>query len=223
MVLREDVLNLLAVDFRRFLYDNFQTTETIDDSVIQTGAVNKWLSEIELTTGIQEASTAKIHYNYAAFNPWYSQLFFKARLSSIENVFAFIGFKETTDNPTHDMTESHAGLMIYNGHVYFSTGNGDDTNPNQQLTEITGMDATNVLLYRIIFDKFAYRPTPLIYPYFDGIRVVKTERLWSNDYQNGTYTPINKDHYFMAYISNDTGVEKNMKINFVLYGEEYPD
>jgi len=219
----DELIDLLAVQMRRFLYDNFQSTENIYSAVSQTGEVTTHLSELVLSTGIQEGSTAKIYYNYPAFNPKYSTLIFKLRFDSIDDVFAFIGFKGSVSDPSFNMTESHAGLMINNGNVYFSTANEDPLNPNQQRTRIIGIDPTNVLIYKIIYNKLLIRPTPLIYPYFDGIRAVKTERAWTQPYENGAYTPMNKDHYFVAFIKNSVGLTKRIYLNHVCYGEEYAD
>jgi len=223
MVSRDELLDLFATDFRRFLYDNFYSTETLSRAVTQTGEITKYLSEIELSTGVEEGSSAKIYYNIPAFNPHYGKLFFKLQFSSIQNILAFVGLKETAGDPALDMTESHAGFFFYNGNVYLSTGDGDETTPRQQRIPLTGLTPTNHLIYRIIKDKFAYYPLPLIYPYFDGIRAEKFPREWSNESQCGSVTPKNVDHYFVAFISNNVGLAKALRINFILYGEEYAD
>ncbi len=223
MISTDDVFELFGTQFRRFLYDNFYSTETMNDAVTQTGYVIKYLSELELATGVQEASTAKVYYNFPAFNPHYSKLFFKLQFSSIQNIFAFVGFKETTNTPTFDMTESHAGFMFYNGSVYSSTGNNDPLNPLQQRIFIAGMVPTNNLVYRIIKNRFAYYPLPISEPYFDGIETVVSTRKWGAETLNGSVAPRNQDHYFMAHIENNTGADVQLRIKHVLYGEWYAD
>lgn len=223
MVAMDEFLDLFGTQFRRFVYDNFMSTETISEAVTQTAEITKYLTEIELSTGIQEGSTAKIYYNFPAFNPHYSYMFFKLQFTDIENILAFAGFKKSTADPTFDMIESHAGFLINTvnnkGQVYTSTG--DDY--NQQTINLEGIMSTNNLVYKIVKDKFAYYPLPVMEPYFDGIASVNTSREWSNDTQNGNITPLNQDHYFMLFIKNTAGAEKIVRIKFFLYGERYAD
>jgi len=223
MVEMSELLDLFSTQFRRFVYDNFSTTESMNEAVTQTGEITKYLTEVELATGIQEGSTAKIYYNFPAFNPLYSDMFFKLQFTSIESILAFVGFKKTAADPTFDMTESHAGFMFKDGSVYASTGDSDLLNPRQQRTPISGMVPTNNLVYRIVKDRFATYPVPVIEPYFDGIEAVRTAREWSNDQQNGDVTPENSDHYFILFIKNNTGADKAVRIKFFLYGERYAD
>lgn len=219
----EEMTDVFGVTLRRWLSDSFSSTETIDTAINQTASVTPYLGEMALATGVQQASEAHMRYNSPFFNLRYGTLIVKAQFDSIRNVFAFIGVKETTDLPTPDMTESHAGLMIDSGEVYFSTGNGDTLNPNQQKVAITGFDPTNNILYKFVNNTLYYWPLPIIYPYFDGFRKETPARDWSMGQQNAVYPPKNTDHYFMAYITNTTGSDKRVKIYKIVYGEKYAD
>ena len=219
MVTQSEIIELFGTKFRRFLYDNFSSTEMIGQAVTQTGAITTYLGECELSTGVQESSTAKIYYNKPNFNPWYSTLMFKLQFTSISDIFAFAGLKKTTEDPSLNMTESHIGLMINSGTVYLSTGDGF----NQQRTKITGFDPTNNIIYRIIENRFSWYPLPIRYPYFDGFRYEKPERKWAVDTTNATYPPENQDHYFIAFIKNNVGLDKILRIKHIVYGERYAD
>lgn len=219
MVTQAEIIDLFGVKFRRFIYDNFSSVDSLHEVVSQTAIIVPRITEIELSTGIQEASEAKIYYNFPAFNPWYSTTIFKLQFTSIDDILAFIGFKATTANPTWAMTESHAGFIIYEGNLYATSADGD----NQQTILIKGFDPCNNLLYRIIKNKFSLRPLPIIYPYFDGLRIEKPKREWSPENITGTYPPENQDHYFVAYIKNNVGLTKAFRIKHFVYGEEYAD
>ena len=227
MVSRDELLELLSVDFRRFLYDNLFSTENMSEAVTQTAAVTRKLNELTIETGIQQDSEARIYYDNAIFNPIYSKLFFKMQLSTMQNVFAFIGIKSSTGEPTSTMDESHAGFMIETVNniptLYATSGKIVNGNYMQQKIPILDWVPTNYLVYRIVKDKFAARPLPSVTPYFEGIEVVDTTRKWSKDIQTGDVTANNQDHYFVAYIRNTSGANKAMTINFILYGEEYAD
>lgn len=227
MVTTDEIIDLFGVQFRRFLYDNFKSTEMIGEALTQTAAITKYIFELELSTGVQEGSEARIYYNYPGFNPWYSTLMFKLQFSSMDDVFAFVGLKADTTAPTTDMTQTHIGVMFEDGDTYFSTADGT----NQQKVKVSGIevivptdpDPTRNLLYRFMQNRFSYRPLPKVYPYFDGIRTVKPARTWSSEMTNATYSPENQDHYFVAYIKNKTGYTKVLRIKHVLYGELYAD
>ena len=223
MVSQDDILTLFGTDFRRFLYDNFSSTETINEAITQTGLITKYLGEIELSTGVQQSSTAKIYYNIPFFNPWYSTLMFKLQLTSLTNIFAWVGLKETAGDPTLTMTESHTALIIYNGNVYFSTGNDEGASVNYQNTIIKGVDPRNNIIYRLRENKFAFYPLPIQYPYFSGFRYEWPIRQWSTDTINDNYPPENMDHYFVAFIKNSTGFTKTLRIKHIVYGERYAD
>jgi len=219
MVSKEDIIELFGTSFRRFLYDNFISTEQINEAVSQTAAVTSYIGELELATGIQEASTCKIYYNRPFFNTLYGPLIWKMQLSSTSDVFVFIGLKSTADDPSFDMTESHAGFMINSGTFYFSTGDGD----NQQRTPLSGFLPTNNIIYKIQGRSFFIYPLPIQYPYFDGFRYEFPVRAWSSQTTNSTYPQENQDHYFVAFIRNTTGANKYLRIKHIVYGEEYAD
>jgi len=219
MVTQAEILELLGVDFRRFIYDQFLSTEQISEAITQTAEVTRNLCELQLSTGVQQDSECRIYYTKANFNPWYSTLIFKANLSDITDTLAFFGMKQSTSNPAWDMAESHAGFFIYEDGLYASVADGD----NQQTIKLTGWTPTNNLLYKIVQNRFSLRPLPIIYPYFDGFRYEKPKRVWSPETTLSSYPPLNQDHYFVAYIKNSTGYTKVLRIKHILYGEEYAD
>jgi len=227
MITRDEVLELLATSFNRFLFDNFQSTEQINNAVTGTGEVVPNLLDMTLDTGMQANSTAKIYYAMNWFNPVYSKLYLRLYAKSISDVFAFIGFKESLSDPTSTMTESHAGLMIYNSKLYFSTGRKLIVNGNlvqgQQKTEITGMDITKDFIYKIENNKLSTQPLPQRIPYFDGFRIITPDRIFSLRAENGTFPPLDEVHYLTAFIKNTTGTGRFIKIKTLTYGEEYAD
>jgi len=223
MVARSEIIDMFGVKFRRFLFDNFTSTEMLNEAVVQTGSIIKYPFELQLTTGVQTESSAKLYYKSPAFNPKYSELIIKACLSSVDNVFMFFGFKETASNPSDTMTESHAGFIVKDSKLYTSTCNGEASRTAPEQIFISDIDPTNVKLFKIEYDKFSVKPLPIIYPYFDGFRTEKPERRWSKPVQNATIPPKNKDHYLMAYIENTTGAVKTLRLNHIVYGEEYAD
>jgi len=219
MITTDEITDMFGVQFRRFLHENFQSTEQISEATNQTAAVSSYLFELLLETGAQADSIAKIYYDYPGFNLKYGTLIMKLQLHSVADVFAFVGVKASTDDPTTDMTESHAGIMFENDSVYFSTADGD----NQQKVQIPDVDPTKNILYKIEYNKMSFKPLPIWYPYFDGFRYEPAFRNWSSGQTNSSYPPENVDHYFVAYISNTTGENKKLYIKNITYGEIYAD
>lgn len=227
----EELTDLLATDFMRFVWDNFQSTEQHVVDVLSTGEVVDLLHEKQLLTGVANGSFARFYYNNPVFNPQLSELFFKLRLSETNNLFAFWGVKLTTAVPTFDMTESHAGFMYYDDgntrRLFMSTGDSDTPTPHQQRVEIKGWDVTNWLLYKMTANgsgiEFWMRPTPIVYPYFGDIRTVSVARQWAKVGQLASVAPLDQGHYGCAYIGNTAAQDKRMYISHVVYGERYAD
>ena len=219
MVTRDEITDLFGAQLRRFMHENFQSTEQIEEATNQTAAVTRRLFELLLETGVQEGSIAKIFYDYPGFNLKYGTMLFKLSFLSDADIFAFVGVKLTTNDPTSIMTESHAGMMFEDGSVYFSTADGD----NQQKVKIADVDPTNNIIYKIEYNRMRWKPLPIWYPYFDGFRYEPAFRMWSLGQTNSSYPPINADHYFLAYIRNTTGENKKLYIRNITYGEIYAD
>jgi len=219
MVTTDEITDLFGATLRRFMHENFQSTEQISEAVNQTAAVSRRLFELLMETGSQADSSAKIYYDYPGFNLKYGTMIFKLSLLSAADIFAFVGVKLNTTDPTADMTESHAGMMFENGNVYFSTADGY----NQQKVRIIDVDPTNNIIYKIEYNRMRWKPLPIWYPYFDGFRYEPVFRNWSTGQTNSSYPPENIDHYFVAYIRNTTGENKKLYIRNIVYGEIYAD
>jgi hypothetical protein len=223
----DDLLNLTGVDLRRFLYDNFLSTEQVSWTLTGTGDAVGALDELRIETGALDGSSAKVWYNSPCFNPQHSTLMFKAQVDSILSVFAFIGVKSSTADPTPAMGESHAGFMIETVNnipcLYVTSGQVCNGAYSQQKIRVPDWDPTKYLIYRIVKDRFATRPQAVITSVFDGIEKVEIGREWTKDVQTGSAPCNDQDHYFMAYISNTVGLNKALRINHVLYAESYAD
>jgi len=227
MVSQAEILELFGTQFRRFLYENFQSFYQIDEAVTQTGFVRKFLGETSLETGIQESSYAKITYNSAWFNPWFGELQFKLQLSSIADIFAFVGLKSTTALPTYNMTESHIGFIFYNGAVYATSADEYTQQRTYLGPAVSGLNPSNNIIYKISKNTFQTYPLPVKYAYFDKMTTDQLQsmlkRKWSSATVHGANPPEDQDHYFVAYIKNSTGEDKRLLIKHILYAEEYPD
>lgn len=219
MVTREDLLELLATSFNKFMFDNFSSTEALIFTKTGTAEVDKRWGDLTLNTGILENSTLKARYNMNLFNICYGQAYFNLYFNSIKDVFGFFGFKITPENPTSTMTEEHAGVMIENGKVYFSTSNGS----RQQKVEITGIDPTRDMVYKIEYDKLFTFPLPQKIPYFDTFHIITPDRVWTLRQQNSTYPPKDTSYYCMFFIKNLVGLNKFLKVKKFIYGERYVD
>jgi len=219
MITRAELMELLATGFNRFMYDQFLSTEQINSATTGSGVVTPRIMELEINTGIAANSTARCYYNTPWFNPVYSTAYFRFYLKEMSNVFAFIGFKENTAEPTFNMTQSHSGIMCYNGKMYFSTANGT----NQKRVEITGIDMTKDMIYKIEYNKLSTFPLPQIIPYFDTFRIITPDRIWTLKQTNETSKPKDEVHYLLLYIKNNATAEKYLRLKSITYGEEYAD
>lgn len=223
MVEMSELLELLATKFNRFMFDNFQSTEQINSAVTGTAEVTGNLFELKLNTGVLSLSTAKAYYAMNWFNPVYSTLDLRLYLNSMENLFLFCGFMEGLEEPTSVMLNSHAGLMVENGKLYFSTARTTPQISGQQKTEISGADMTKDFIYKIENDKLSTFPLPQIIPYFDNFRIITPDRIWTLKATNGNYGPWDEVHYLVFYLKNLVGAQKILRVKAVTYGEEYAD
>jgi hypothetical protein len=223
MEITEEFIEELQSKFNYFLVDNFYSTERLTEVATKTGSITKQLFELVLKTGTLSGSTAKVYYDSNFFNPHYSTAFFRMHFNSLSNTFAFVGFKKTYADPTWDMTESHAGLMLREGKIYLSTANELGVAHGQQRTEISGIDLTRDFIIKIEKNKLSSMPLPQIIPYFDTFRIIAPDRIWTLKVTNSTYPPEDTAHYIMFFISNTTNNNKEVALRHFCYLEEYAD
>jgi len=218
-------------DLNKYLYDNFYSTEELEELTTGTGIVEPRIFEMLMSTGVTAGSICETYYNYNYFNPLYGEAVWKLRLNSMNNVKVFFGFKETLDEPIFpsegDMVESHAGFMldwqtiggISGPHLYASVADGY----SQHKVEITGIDMTHVVNYKIAYNNFSIMPLPYVEEQLGLPRVYSIERKWKDLGILGNYPPINEVHWIVHYIRNITNEEKNIKLNRFIYKEVYAD
>ncbi|MEM2614620.1 MAG: hypothetical protein QXO15_10450 [Nitrososphaerota archaeon] len=212
-------MELLSTGFNKFLYDNFNSTESLIFTRTGSAEEEKRLMDLTLKTGIMANSTLKARYNMNIFNICYGKAYFNLYVNSVKDVFAFFGFKVTPEDPTSTMTEEHAGVMIENGKLYFSTANGS----NQQKSEIIGINPTRDMIYKIEYDKLYTFPLPQTIPYFDTFHIIPQDRIWTLRQQNSTFPPKDTSYYCVFFIKNLVGKDKFIKIKKFVYGERYVD
>jgi len=235
MASNAEIIDAFVVQFTKFVYDNFLSTEAQVQYTVSTGYIVSKLHYELLSTGEQQGSTARFHYDNEVFNPYFSILVIKARLDTNHDNFAFIGFKETQAAPLFDMTESHAGFMFYKDptlltatyRVYISCGDGEDPVSHQQRITIEGLDPTDWYEYKIVGSddgvEFWVRPLPVIYPYFNDIEYINTSRNWQLVGKLSTVLPQDQVHYVAFSITNTTNVDCGLEISHIIYGERYAD
>jgi len=223
MVSKDELIELVGSKLTRFFHDNFFSTEQITEALTGSAYNEKKAGELTQHTGLTSQSESMMWYNSEMFNPLFSTLLLKTRINDFNSVFAFFGFKETTDVPTFDMTESHAGFMIYNGDLYYSTGYTDALSSTQQRILFEGFDPRNYLLYKIEGNVFSIRQLSVIVPYFDGLQTIVKARDWKVVGQNATVTPRNGVHYITAYIKSSANADKFLRTEHVTYAEDYSD
>lgn len=231
MTSEKDAQDLVTTQLKTFFHDSFLSHDHVAVATTQTSASIENVTQLLLSTGVQESSEIRANYDRAFFNPRYGTLRVKARFNSADDVFAFIGFKKTLAAPTWNMTESHAGIMIYNGHVYAVTGgSAKGAAPDLQdfqATIIPGIDATRWLVYEVAFNKVRYYSIPFTVPYFDREAFPKIKeglvRKWSGQYANGNVLPADEMHYLVFYVKNAVGAQKYVDVQHVTYSEIYPD
>jgi len=214
-----DFINTNPEDLKIYFYDMFLSSEMLTEE-LTLEAYNVYdLGEIQMSTGIQANSTSNIYYERKEFNPRYSELTIKLRLDSVDDVFAFFGFRSNNTDPTASMTESHIGIMIESGKVYVSSADDD----HQQKTEIISLDMTKLYEFKFLYDKLYIKPLPYLVEELGLPVVMDTSRKWGLLQQNSTYPPLNQMHFIEFFIKSTTNTEKNIYLNRVIYKEEYPD
>ncbi len=213
-----------AEDLNKFLYDNYYSTETLSETVTGTGFTRSKIFELSQETGVTSNSINLINYDYPYFNPLYSEAVWKCYMSSMDDCFAFFGFKETTAEPTWDMTESHAGYMVFEGKLYASVADGT----KQQRVELIGIDTTRVQNYKIAYNRFFIEALPETRESMGIPGVLTTFPLIKREFVEMTelsnYPPINQVHYIIQYITNvKNHLDKRIIFNRFIYREVYAD
>ena len=216
-----------AEDLNKFLYDNYYSTEMLNETVTGTGYTRPFIFEFSQETGVTQNSTNLIYYNQPYFNPLYGEAVWKCYMNSMENCYAFFGFKETTAEPIFPsvgaMVESHAGFMIDRGKLYASVGDGT----SQQYVELVGIDVTRVQNYKINYNRFFIQALPQIQSELGLPGVLTTfpliKRRFVEITQLSNYPPINQVHYIVQYIKNSVNQDKKIIFNRFIYKEVYAD
>ena len=213
-----------AEDLKTYIYDNFYSTEHIELTTTVTGFLYNLIGEMRLTTGVTTGSSCMTNYDIANFNPLYAKAVWKCYTNSMDNCFAFWGFKESLSAPTFDMTESHAGFMIEDGKLYASVADGDE----QQRVEIIGVDARRVENYKIEYNRFFVEPLPAVEVSLGLPGVLTTfpyiKREWVEITQLTNYPPTNNVHYIVQYIENGkNNLNRILTFNRFIYSEVYAD
>ncbi len=208
-----------AEDLNKFLYDNYYSTEQLELTVTGTGYLRNKIFELSQETGVTANSICMINYNLPYFNPLYAEAVWKCYMNSMDNCFAFFGFKETKAEPTFNMTESHAGFMINDGKLYVSVADGY----TQQRVDLVGIDMTRVQNYKIAYNKFYIQPLPVIEESLSLSEIISIERVWKLKTTLTNFPPINQVHYIIQYIKNSVGADKRMIFNRFIYKEVYAD
>ena len=216
-----------AEDLNKYLYDEYYSTEQIDETTTGTGYLGINIFELSHETGVTQNSECKTNYNLNYFNPLYGSAIWKCYMNSMDNVQVFFGFKETLADPifpsTGVMVESHAGFMLDAGKLYASVADGY----TQQKVEIIGIDMTRVENYKIEYNKFFIEPLPATEEVLGLPGILTTfpfiKREWQLMTTLSVYPPINEVHYIMQYIKNNVGANKTIKFNRFIYKEVYAD
>lgn len=208
-----------AEDLNKYLYDEFYSTEQIESVTTNSAGVLVNIFECEINTNTISGSVAETFYNLNYFNPIYGEAVWKLRLNSMDDCFAFFGFKETTAAPTLNMIESHSGYMVSGGKLYASVADGY----TQQRVEIVGIDMTRVENYKIAYNKFSIQPLPMIEEELGLPTIYSIDRTWKEMTVLSVNPPINEVHWIMQHIENTTNQAKYIKINRFIYKEVYAD
>lgn len=208
-----------AEDLNKYLYDEYYSTEQIDETVTGTGFLRNLLMNLSHETGVTENSICMTNYNIPYFNPLYAEAVWKCWMNEMTDCFAFFGFKETTAEPTYNMVESHSGFIVNDGKLYASVADGY----TQQRVEIVGIDMTRVENYKIEYNKFSIMPLPVIEEALGLPTVFSVVREWKEMTTLSNYPPINQVHYIVHYIKNSVGADKRIIFNRFVYKEVYAD
>lgn len=223
MEITSEMIEELQKKYNCFMVDQFYSTERLQEVITQTAEITKEIFQLQLKTGIQEGSTAKVYYDLNRFNPHYSKAYFRVRFTSIEDIFAFVGFKKGYSDPALTDVASHVGLLINDGKVYLSTGNEIGVATGYQNTEISGVDLTLDFIIRVENNKLSSLPLPQVIPYFDTFRIISPDRIWTLKATNSTHPPEDVVHYIMFFIKNEVNEDKRMILRHFCYAEEFAD
>ena len=216
-----------AEDLNKFIYDNYYSTETLSVTTTGTGFTRTYIFELSQETGVTQNSINLIYYDQPYFNPLYGEAVWKCYMNSMDDCYAFFGFKETTAEPIFPsigpMVESHAGFIIHDGKLYASVGNGTE----QQIVELVGIDVTRVQNYKINYNRFAIQSLPQVESELGIPGVLTTFPLIKRKYvemtQLSNYPPSNNVHYIVQYIKNSVNADKRIIFNRFIYKEVYAD
>ncbi len=216
-----------AEDLNKFVYDNYYSTETLNETVTSTGFTRTHIFELSQETGVTQNSINLIYYNQPYFNPLYGEAVWKCYMNSMDDCYAFFGFKETTAEPIFPsigpMVESHAGFIIDQGKLYASVGDGT----SQQIVELVGIDLTRVENYKINYNRFAIQALPQVESELGIPGILSTFPLIKREFvemtQLSNYPPINQVHYIVQYIKNSVNQDKRIIFNRFIYKEVYAD
>ena len=212
-----------AEDLHKYMYDNYYSTEQLELTATLTGYLTPNIFTLLHETGVTEKSICMTNYDINDFNPLYGERAWKFRLKTMNDCFVFIGFKETTGEPSYDMVESHTGFMLYDGKLYASVGNGTD----QQKVEIIGIDLTRFQNYKIIYNRFYIEPLPLRENYLGIPSILTTFPRIKREYKLMTtltnYPPINMNHHLIQFIKNSTNENQFIELKRFIYKEVYAD
>ena len=206
-------------DLKIYFYDSFLSSDQFDEETNGTGYITIKPTEILLHGGVTSNSYALLNYSYNNFNPVYAELILKLHFASKTNIIAFVGFKETLDEPTDPMTESHLGIFIKDNKFYFSSANS----LSQQKVEIPTIDVTKVYEYKLTNNSLYYKPLPQAESYLGLPTFTTAERVFHHLQNNSTYPPEDKVHYLVFYIKNTSTSARYIKLYKVIYKEEYAD
>lgn len=218
-----DQLLLLSTRMNKFLFDNFISPNTLEQVVSGSGEINTRLFELSLKTGYTENSFAKAYYKNRIFNPKFGSAFIRFYLDNISDVFAYIGFMKTLSVPVFTMDESHAGIFIKDGVIYFSTGNEQGVTAGHQNVALSGIDVTKDFIFNIKYDSLFTNPCPQRVPYFGTYTITTVNRIWTLKSKNTSFPPDDDLHYFVIYLKNTINMNKNLFVKAFTYGEEYVD
>ena len=227
MAFSDDLTDLLTTGLRLRLHDSFLSSGAWSSTVSQTGAATFALAHLKASTGIQQGSVARPYYTRNVFNPLYGKLRIKLRLNEAASTFFFMGFKHTAAAPSWHMTESHVGIMLYQGTLYLTTGNGDPSYPAFQVTAIPSFSMSDWHVYEIAATSFRYWTVPCTVPYFDANVLPSLKegmiRKWSPWYRNLNTLPDDTVHYLVLHVENLVGSTRYCEAEFIDYQEVYPD
>ena len=208
-----------AVDLNKFLYDNYYSTDNLVEFNLLTGYLQRKLFELSHETGVTQNSVCMTNYNLPYFNPLYAEAVWKCYVNSVDDCFAFFGFKESLAEPTYNMIESHSGFMLNEGKLYASVADGD----TQQKIEIIGIDMLRVQNYKIEYNRFYIQPLPAVEEQLSLPVILSVERVWKLITTLSNFPPINEVHYIVQYIKNSVNANKIIKFNRFIYKEVYAD